>query len=58
MPQKNAPIFNATLGLFKSQADGLQHIAQCWLEEHAEFVGAYNETLAAEGLPLEEWKTF
>ena len=35
-----------------------QEQARRWREEHAEFVVAYNETLAAEGLPLEEWKTF
>ena len=46
------------MGLFKSQADGLQHKAQFWLEEHAEFVKTYNKILPAEGLPLEQWKTF
>jgi antitoxin CcdA len=35
-----------------------QEQARRWREEHADFVAAYNETLAAEGLPLEEWKTF
>jgi antitoxin CcdA len=29
-----------------------------WRQEHADFVGAYNDTLHAEGLPLEEWKSF
>jgi post-segregation antitoxin (ccd killing protein) len=29
-----------------------------WLEEHADFVKAYNQTVAHEGLPLYEWKTF
>jgi len=32
--------------------------ARRWREEHADFISAYNEMLAAEGLPLEEWKTF
>jgi hypothetical protein len=58
MSQQNSPISNATMGLFKSQANGLQHKAQFWLEEHAEFVKTYNKILPAEGLPLEEWKTF
>jgi len=29
-----------------------------WREEHADFVVAYNATLDAEGLPLDEWRTF
>ena len=32
--------------------------ARRWREEHAAFVAVYNETVAAEGLPLDEWKTF
>jgi len=32
--------------------------ARRWREEYADFVVAYNETLATEGLPLDEWKTF
>ena len=37
--------------------------ARRWREEYADFVMAYNETLIAEGLPaeglpLDEWKTF
>jgi antitoxin CcdA len=32
--------------------------ARRWREEHAAFVAAYNDTVAAEGLPLDEWKTF
>ena len=35
-----------------------QELARRWREEHADFIAAYNEMLAAEGLPLEEWKTF
>ena len=26
-----------------------------WRQEHADFVAAYNATLAKEGLPLDEW---
>ncbi len=29
-----------------------------WREDHAEFIAAYNATIEAEGLPLEEWKSF
>ena len=29
-----------------------------WREEHADFIAAYNATLEAEGLPLDEWRTF
>ena len=29
-----------------------------WREDHAEFVEAYNATIASEGLPLDEWKSF
>ncbi len=29
-----------------------------WLEEYADFVKAYNQTVAQEGLPLSEWTTF
>jgi hypothetical protein len=29
-----------------------------WREEYADFIAAYNEELAAEGLPLDEWRTF
>ncbi|MCL2876513.1 MAG: type II toxin-antitoxin system CcdA family antitoxin [Betaproteobacteria bacterium] len=32
--------------------------ARRWREEYADFIAAYNETLLAEGLPLDEWKTF
>ena len=32
--------------------------ARRWREEHAALVAVYNETVAAEGLPLDEWKTF
>jgi antitoxin CcdA len=32
--------------------------AQRWREEHADFVSAYNETVEAEGLPLESWRAF
>jgi antitoxin CcdA len=29
-----------------------------WRENHADFITAYNSTIAAEGLPLDEWKSF
>lgn len=29
-----------------------------WREEFADFVAAYNATLEAEGLPLDEWRGF
>ena len=35
-----------------------QEQARRWREEHAAFVAVYNDTVATEGLPLDEWKTF
>jgi antitoxin CcdA len=29
-----------------------------WREDQADFVAAYNATVAAEGLPLDEWRSF
>lgn len=29
-----------------------------WRVEHTDFVAVYNATLEAEGMPLDEWKTF
>jgi antitoxin CcdA len=29
-----------------------------WREDHADFIAAYNATVDAEGLPLDEWKSF
>ena len=29
-----------------------------WREEHAAFIAAYNATVEAEGLPLDEWRSF
>lgn len=29
-----------------------------WHEDHTEFVAAYNAIIEAEGLPLDEWKSF
>lgn len=29
-----------------------------WREDHADFIAAYNATIEAEGLPLEEWRNF
>jgi len=32
--------------------------ARKWREDHADFVAAYNATVEAEGLPLDEWGSF
>ncbi|MEY4507118.1 MAG: hypothetical protein RL297_1696 [Pseudomonadota bacterium] len=29
-----------------------------WREDHADFIAAYNATMEAEGLPLDEWRSF
>ncbi len=29
-----------------------------WRADHADFIAAYNETVDAEGLPLDEWRSF
>jgi len=29
-----------------------------WREDHADFIAAYNATMDAEGLPLDEWRSF
>ncbi len=29
-----------------------------WREDHTDFVAAYNATVEAEGLPLDEWRSF
>ena len=29
-----------------------------WRDEHVDFIAAYNATIEAEGLPLDEWKSF
>jgi antitoxin CcdA len=29
-----------------------------WKREHAEFIAAYNTVFEAEGLPLDEWRSF
>lgn len=29
-----------------------------WSEAHADFIAAYNDTVTAEGLALEQWRTF
>jgi antitoxin CcdA len=29
-----------------------------WRTEHADFIAAYNSTIDAEGLPLDEWRSF
>lgn len=32
--------------------------ARRWREDHRNFIAAYNATVEAEGLPLDEWKSF
>lgn len=32
--------------------------ADRWRTEHADFIAAYNASIKAEGLPLDEWRTF
>jgi len=29
-----------------------------WREDHVDFIAAYNATVDAQGLPLDEWRTF
>lgn len=29
-----------------------------WREDHADFIAAYNATIEADGLPLDEWRSF
>lgn len=29
-----------------------------WCQEHSGFIAAYNATLEAEGLPLQQWRSF
>jgi len=29
-----------------------------WRQDHADFITAYNATMDAEGLPLDEWRSF
>lgn len=29
-----------------------------WRKDHADFIAAYNATIEAEGLPLDEWRSF
>ncbi|MCW5255620.1 post-segregation antitoxin CcdA [Verminephrobacter aporrectodeae subsp. tuberculatae] len=29
-----------------------------WRSEHTDFIATYNATIEAEGLPLEQWRTF
>ncbi len=35
-----------------------QEQARRWREDHADFIAAYNRGLEAEGLPLDEWRSF
>ncbi len=32
--------------------------AQAWATQYAGFIKVYNQTIAEEGLPLSEWRTF
>lgn len=32
--------------------------ARKWRDDHADFIAAYNTTLEADGLPLDEWRSF
>lgn len=41
----------------------LREVVRCeqerkWREDHVDFIAAYNTTIEAEGLPLDEWKSF
>ncbi|PPK77236.1 post-segregation antitoxin CcdA [Methylobacter tundripaludum] len=31
---------------------------QLWLQDNADFIAAYNQTVADEGLPLDSWRSF
>jgi antitoxin CcdA len=35
-----------------------EELERVWREEHADFIAAYNACIDAEGLPLNEWKSF
>jgi antitoxin CcdA len=35
-----------------------EELERSWREEHADFIAAYNACIDAEGLPLNEWKSF
>jgi hypothetical protein len=61
----------ANSGLTEACAPGIQQLQACrphqreavrrkhrWCIEYADFVAAYNATVAHEGLPLEQRKTF
>lgn len=37
----------------------VRHEQECrWREEHEDFITAYNATIEAEDLPLDEWRSF
>lgn len=36
----------------------LQEQERRWRAEHADFIAAFNATIEAEGLPLDQWRTF
>jgi antitoxin CcdA len=53
------------LGINVSQVcdSHLREIVHCeqarqWREDYVDFIAAYNATVEAEGLPLDEWKSF
>lgn len=35
-----------------------QEKSRIWAEKHAEFIGAYNDVIESEGLPLSQWRSF
>lgn len=53
------------LGINVSQVcdSHLREVVRCeqarrWREDHVDFIAAYNATVEAEGLPLDEWNSF
>jgi len=41
------------------ESPGVRHEQERkWREDHADFLAAYNAVVEAEGLPLDEWKSF
>lgn len=35
-----------------------QELTRRWKTDHADFIAAYNDVVAAEGLPLDAWRSF
>ena len=49
----------ATLpGTPKKDANSRSEKEQGWAQEQAQFIAAYNQTIEAEGLVLEQWRSF